>query len=367
MDPHAQWLRRYVAARVATRLMIEAVVIAALVCAVTAVVGLQPALILPVGFAAAQIHVVVRIAAALATNPINLRYLMGWDSRSRFLQPVSVGTAEQRSRIDGRFKDLDLDHLLTLGEPGGPGRPGESAEPAVGRREIYGSKSRLVIVAVDPGSGSPSDDGDDRAPAEPEEQLDEDLSDSCLTAISRLADGRLVVTTSEVVPPHAGVIMNRCPEVGVPDLLLSHVEMLDRLRQHGLRTVRCGAEAAIDQLHCEWEAWDRLGPFLGPFLAVDRRPQPHLLLVRLPDPLPERLMEEHSPLDVQRIVRYRFRRSWVDRPADRQPNSSGKPPSGSKPAVAGSGVEVFVDVPQTAPQTGSTAPSRRPRPVGAGR
>ncbi len=112
-----------------------------------------------------------------------------------------------------------------------------------------------------------------------------------------------------------------------------------------------------DQLRCEWEAWDRLGPFLGPFLAVDPRPQPHLLMVRLPNPLPNRLLEDSSPLDVQRFVRYRFRRSW----ADQSVRAVGMAETAGVGMTGGPGVEVCVDVPQSNPTTGVGAST----PVGA--
>mgnify|MGYP006879690615 CR=1 FL=1 len=88
MDPHAQWLRRFLMSRVMARLAVEGVIVAAIAAGVAVAVGAHIGLALLLSLIVTQVFVVARVAGALLANPIDSRYLLGLESTAHRLQPL---------------------------------------------------------------------------------------------------------------------------------------------------------------------------------------------------------------------------------------------------------------------------------------
>ena len=307
MDPHVQWLRRFVLGRVARRLSVEGAVVAATLATLAALAGVDPLLGSVGAVVGAQVFGLLRLGGALALNPVDHRFLWGWPDRTDRLESMpSAGRADQPD--DAVLARMGLSPLTRLGV-GGDGRTTVALE-------VYASPSRLVIVAVDADAGVP-------------------------VALSLLDDGAILVTADELVPPRVDVLVSTAPPPGdrgdspLVGLVRHHVDRLDELRADGRVAVPAGPRLVADQLRAEWQAWQQLGPFIGPLLAVDRRFRPHLLRVAAP----RRAIWQRGTVGAQRVVRHRFRGS-PDRPGDR----------------VGRGVEIAVDVPERPVPTSGDGP-----------
>lgn len=254
MDPHVRWLRRFVLSRAVARVVAEAVAIAVAALAVALVIGVDPVVGIVLSAVVAQLFAASRLGAAILANPVNHRYLMAWPDDADRLQPTT-DRGRAPGPLDASLAGDGLHHLVTLEsfDPKHADRP--DRRQAIDRHEVYASPCRLVVATVG-------------------------AEDRPFTVLSRLADGRLLVTSAEMVPPHCGLVINLSRRGSPAELILSHVEALDELRRRGLPAVRAGHEVVIDQLHLEWLSWNQLGPFVGPLLAVDPRRQPLLLQVR---------------------------------------------------------------------------------------
>lgn len=304
--------------RVLSRVLAETVVFGAAVAAWARTTDLEVAVSAILVVLAGQSFVVVRIGAAMTFNPVSHRYLMGWlskpDGLLDRLRPTEGGPSDGGG-LETVLTDIGLRPSAGLDWPDDEATAaGENAETEASPdpwSRIYTSASRLILVTVGQ-SGQP------------------------LTALSRLDDGRVVVSSSSFIPPNRAVLFNQVSAKRPAPLLAAHIDRLEELRTQGLVAVAAGHDLVIDQLRHEWDSWNQLGPFLGPFLAVDARPQPHLLQVRPP---PDELWQQAATMKVERLVRHRFHSPVSGRPEsstdltlDRSETTSPRP-------------EVTVDVP----------------------
>ncbi len=262
MDTHARWLRRFLVGRIASRLFVESAVVAAVALSAALAVELDTVVGVLVAVAAAQAFAFARVVSAVMLNPVNHRYLSRWEDTAHRLQPVDADDLGE-GPLDASLVAMGFGPLTRLARP-------EAADSGF---DVYASSARLVVVSA-------SRDG------EP------------LVIVSRVSDGRILITTRELVPPHTGVIVNQNRRATMADLIESHVEMLEVLRRQGLHVVEAGHEIVVDQVRLEWQAWDHLGPFIGPFLAVGRRPKPLVLQARVPEHvLWERTATSSAPVE----------------------------------------------------------------------
>ncbi len=300
MDPHIRWLRRHVLARVLTRLVVEGAVVAVLGSATGVLLGLDPLTAIMASVVAAHLYSLLRLGVAIWCNPVNHRYLSRWEDHSQHLRP-SPPTKSAERPLDADLGRIGLRHLVRL----------DRSDMATDGYEVYASGSRLVLAAVGAGGGQ-------------------------CAILSRLSDGRLLVTSPDLVPPSHGVMINLAFEGSPSELVLRHIETLTRLRHQGLSTLPAGYDLLIDQLRLEWQAWDELGPIIGPLLAIDPRPQPHLLQARVPADL---LWRRSSAPTTNGVVRHRFVGPAVQA-------SPGAPLGGARSVV------VEIEVPRPGPATG---------------
>lgn len=269
MDPHVRWMRRFLLSKTAGRVSVEAVVVGAAAGAGAFTYDPSLALAAVLGLLVAQVTAGLRLATAVLGNPIDHRYLMAWSNPAGRLRP-SPDRVPENLDAAAALGEVGFEHVLRLDDdhPGGI--------------DVFQATSGLAVLAV-------ADDGE-------------------LTALSRLADGRLLVTSPGFVPPYDGVIVGRHRRAQPLELLTTHVERLEALRRAGATPVTAKPSLVLDQIRAEWQAWQELGPFIGPLVATgERRRNPLRLQFRIPDqlvwdrsrstglPPVQRTMEEPSP------------------------------------------------------------------------
>jgi hypothetical protein len=262
MDPHIRWMRRFLLSRVAARVSVEATVVGAGAGAGAWYTGSAIVVSIVLGLLVAQAVGGLRLALAVLGNPVNHRYLLAWSNPAGRLRPVpAAGPADPR--VASSLTDHGFGHVLRL-ESGGHHPIDERPDPAgedesgTGGIDVFRAASGLVLVAA-------ADDGE-------------------TTVLSKLSDGRAVVTATGFVPPRNGVVVGRHQRAEPLDLVMTHVERLEVLRATGAHTVVAGPGLVLDQIRAEWEAWQELGPFIGPLVATgEGRRNPLLLQVRIPE------------------------------------------------------------------------------------
>ncbi len=264
MDPHLRWLRRLVIARAAERLAIEATVVGGGAALGAAARGWRPAEVLATFVTLAVITATLRFGLALSTNPVNHRYLLQWtDPSIRLLQ---VGARSDPGPSDDPVtRELEAGSFRFLArlERSDTQSTGEAGEARTDGLDVYRADGGQLVVTR-------SDDDE-------------------ITVVSRLDDGRSVVTSAGFIPPTDHLLVQRAgggPGQIPTDALIGHVERLLILRTEGIEAVATEVDDVIDLAHAEWEAWQEIGPFVGPVLAVEPTRRPRLALqVAVPDEL----------------------------------------------------------------------------------
>ena len=224
------------------------------------------------GVAAAQTYGAIRLALALMSGSVNIRYLTAWNDRSGDV--VEPPRAPSEPGIHANAMDaVDFRPLTTL----------IWSDTAATAYELYTIDSALVVLCA--------------AAEEP------------TVALSRLSNGALLVTTSEVVPPSGRLVVNPIAATATPTttatatatataagatirdnhiappntLVAEHRRAIGRLQSVGVEATVTTSAAVTDYLRREWESWEQLGPFIGSLLQV--APGRHPLSLEVPPPL----------------------------------------------------------------------------------
>lgn len=242
MDRDVRWFRREIALKVAQRLGVEVVVICALVVGGLFAAGVQ---VLFIGLALALIaptFIVLRLLLSCAINPTSSSYLVRWPRPAGPLipaEPTNTGSA-----VDIALQAAGFFSRGAFVEWGGA------------TTNLYDdASSRLVMTG----------------------------GDADVIILTGLDDGRLCITTTNLIPPHERLIVNHDRQNDLGGLLASHGALLDEVtHSSAARRVDVSAHFVVQLLAIEWDAWDQLGPLYGPFVAVGNRAQPSLLRVRVP-------------------------------------------------------------------------------------
>lgn len=282
MDPQLRWLRRFVIARAAERLAAEAAIVGLSVGVGAGTAGWPPIDVLIGAAIGVAGFVVLRLGSAIATNPINHRYLLRWTdptARLRVSAPASTRSTRPATGSSGRT---------------GPGGPVVD-DPIDAELDAGGFRYMARLVRSD----AVEDDGDrghagaaptlDLYRAEGGRLVVVRTDDRELTVISGLDDGRTLVTAPSLVPPTEQLIVQRGRggrgQIAT-DIVLDHVERLMQLRDLGVDARATEPADVVAVLHAEWSAWQDIGPFIGALIAVSgRRRFPIALQVELPDDL----------------------------------------------------------------------------------
>jgi hypothetical protein len=240
MDRHVRWFRREVAIGVARRLSAETIVVGTGILGTLLVLGSGPLSAFAGAALSLPAFVFVRVAIALASNPITATYLMRWPHPASTV--TSVESTSLGTKTDTALNQFRFSLRGAFDEWGGA------------TTNLYTMGSGQIIVTT-----SEEDD---------------------VMAVSVRADRRLVVTTTQLLPPHERLIVNHVGVVDVRELLTSHVALLKRVGgTEGSAVVAATMDQVIEVLAVEWDAWDQIGPFLGPLVAVGQRRYTTLLQV----------------------------------------------------------------------------------------
>ena len=250
MDRHVRWFRREIAVGVARRLSAETIVVGTVMLGALLVWGDGPLYALTGAALSIPAFLFGRVGLALASNPITAAYLVRWPHPASTVisaEPTSLGTER-----DTALKHFRFSLSGAFDEWGGA------------TTNLYTMDSSQIVVTTS--------DKDD------------------VVATSVLADRRLVVTTTQLLPPHERLIVNHVGIVDVRAVLTSHVALLKRVSAtEGSSVVVSTMDHVIEVLAIEWDAWDQIGPFLGPLVAVGKRRYTTLLqTIVSPDEILER-------------------------------------------------------------------------------
>lgn len=242
MDPHIRWLRRFVLTQVVERVLVEAALIGVAVGGLAVLDGSsRPEAALLAAIAAATTGV-LRVTLAVGTNPINHRYLLRWTDPTTRIQVAARPTAGDDPELNG----VPLQFLVRLERSDSADDDGGQPGPGV---EVFRAERARLLLAR-------SDDGE-------------------LTALSRLADGRALVTSDGFLPPVETLVVHRAePGRGqdpVARVVAAHLDHLLQLRRAGIEAVGIEPGAVVALLRTEWEAWQQLGPIVGPLVALGPR------------------------------------------------------------------------------------------------
>ncbi len=263
MDPHLRWLRRLVIARAGERLVVEATVVGAGAALGAATLGWRPAEVLATFVTVALIAGGLRFGLAMSTNPISHRYLLQWTDPSADL--VVNDRGEPRRSDDSTTRELQAGSfrfLARLERSDGSGTDAEPDDDPSGLDVYRAEGGRLVVTRS---------------------------NDDEITVVSRLDDGRTMVTSAGFIPPTDHLLVQRAgggPGQIPTDALIGHVERLLTLRAAGIEAVVTDVDDVIGVVHAEWAAWQEIGPFVGPFVAIEPSRRPGFTLqVDVPDGL----------------------------------------------------------------------------------
>ena len=191
------------------------------------------------GLLAVPTFVLIRLASSCALNPTSSAYLIRW--------PRPVGALPLHA-ADDEIDPLDIElaaagfiSLGTFTEWGGS--------------VLSVSTNRQDTLALSSGDQ--------------------------LVLLSGLDDGRLCVSTTHLVPPHDRLVVNHHAGVDAAALVAAHTELAGLLVASGIGAVEPEIEQVRHFLSLEWDIWQEIGPFVGPFVRVGANRQPSLILARV--------------------------------------------------------------------------------------
>lgn len=244
MDRHVRWFRREVAVGVGQRLAAESVIAAIASLGLLLASGAGILLAIMVGIVAFPTFALVRVGLACISNPMTSAYLMRWPHPTGHVQPTEQTNIG--SNVDSDLRALRFVPRGAFNEWGGA------------TTNLYTRSSSQLIVAT--------------------------TEDDDVLVLSALADERLVVTCTQLVPPHEQLVVNRVDASDLRTVLGEHVDVIRHLHETSQPAVTAiGMDDVMRFLAIEWDSWDQIGPLLGPFVAIGQKRQPSLLQVRVPN------------------------------------------------------------------------------------
>ncbi len=208
---------------------------------------------LPTGVLVAEVVLAVWLIVAIETNPLNRRFLRRYEDRTlRFRALDEVGephpTGDELvkygvSRV-GAVADADGDDAMVF--------------------DLYQPANRMVTIGLGRLTGS-------------------------LLVITALDGDRFAVSSTSTVLPTDRLVVNSVPGAALQTLLASHRRLLDEVRANGARHRSAPPEAFAEVMRLEHEAYRALGPVVGSFCHLGRRPRSLRLLYWI-DPVEVRRM-----------------------------------------------------------------------------
>lgn len=300
----ARWFTREIAVSVAHRLLLESAAAGFIVLVATLLTGTAPLISAITAIVSVAAFAVLRLVTSCFLNPLNSPYLIRWPHPSGEIRPV--GQSNVGSETDRALTAIQFTARGAINEWGG----------AV--TNVYTRASNQMIVLTS---------GDDD-----------------LIVLSGLADNRLVATTKQLIPPHEQLVVNHRYESDVHALLQSHTDVLGTLASAGHQPVAMTLKHIIELLALEWDAWNQIGPFVGPFVSVGQRRPLGLLQVRVSA---EEILERSMAKPPRVTAASRMEPN--EQPATRAPATAAapEPPTAPTPPLAAAPVQD--EVPAVAP------------------
>ena len=262
MDRHVRWFARQVTIGVFRRLVIETAAVTVLVVVSAFALGFPIVSAVFIAAIAIPVFAVVRLVLGCFTNPVTSSYLARWPHPSGTVNPTTQ--TNTGSPIDRALTTHGFTYEVTLDEWDGA------------KTNVYTRESNQIVAMTS--------------------------SDRDLVILSGIEDDRLVVTTIQLVPPHEQLVVNQVSEVDPQEVLSNHVGLLKRLTASGHTLQVLTIDHVLELAAIEWDAWDQIGPLLGPFVTIGPRPIPTLLQVRIP---PEEILQRTSA-DAPKFTAKRF-------------------------------------------------------------
>lgn len=240
MDSHVRWFRREVGRLLLRRLAVETVAVVGIVVAGVAASGGSTQSVILATSATALLYPAARWAVGCLTNATSSSYLNNWPRPSGEL--VSVPQTNIGLPVDIALTAAGLRFYDAYSEWGGA------------TTSVYGSHDPLLVTT----------------------SADDDIA-----VITGLTDGRLCISTTQLIPPNERLIVNHEPASDVTSLLASHGTLVETLTTQGAEVADADINFVVDFLLLEWESWQQVGPFIAPFVDMDHRLHPSVLTVRV--------------------------------------------------------------------------------------
>jgi hypothetical protein len=230
MDPHVSWLRRRILGDLIQRVA-SAYGLAVAGCLVVLRLTTDFGVLAMVAWAVvgAQVLAAGLVVWAAATNPLSYRYL-----RHMAANPYRLSLVAATSAPPELIEELSAHTLVPLATiwdiSDGP-------QPV---SDLFQTPQASVMVARHRALGS-------------------------LSLLSRLDDGRILVTDPVRTSPHRRLVVNVAPSGDLKALLEGHLHAIDRLKAADCLIEAVDAGLFVEASAIEQEAFDTLGPYLGPF------------------------------------------------------------------------------------------------------
>lgn len=300
----ARWFSREVTVSVAQRLLFESAAAGFLVLAGTILTGTTPLISVIAAIVSVAGFAILRLVTSCFLNPLNSPYLIRWPHPTGEIQPVEQSNVG--SETDRALTAVQFTARGAIDEWGG----------AVTNVYTRAPNSMIVLTS----------------------------SDDDLIVLSGLADNRLVVTTKQLIPPHEQLVVNHCYESDVQALLESHTDLLRALATAGHQRVVMTLGHIIELLALEWDAWNQIGPFVGPFVSVGQRRPLGLLQVRVSS---DEILERSIAMPPQVTAASRMERD--EQPATQAPTAASAPQVPTAPTLRSAAAPLHGDVPADTP------------------
>ncbi|MGI9600685.1 MAG: hypothetical protein ACR2QE_02290 [Acidimicrobiales bacterium] len=236
MDPRAAWLRNRIVRSLVRRSLVvagvSAVVAHLLLLRITDVGGWA---LLGWSLLIGQVLALARLGVAVVANPLNYGYLRHYIAQPCRLVPAEV-EGDQHT-VAGELELLGLEWGATVHDP--------EVDPAP-VFDLYQGAADRVLAGLSRATGD-------------------------VTLVSCLTDGRILHTSSLLLPPHGRLVINTAPAADPLVIWGSHHQALAVLAAHGVQPTHTTASAFRDAMAHEHEAYAGLGPVLGSFYDPGRQ------------------------------------------------------------------------------------------------
>lgn len=251
MDAHVRWLRRrilFASRRSIGPLLAGGSVLGFL--GLWLVTGGGLVSLVPWSLLIGQLVTVLAVVRAALTNPLSVGYLRRFAAQPRHMRLIdAVGVDPEVLDLFGHhglFPYATLVDELAAGEP---------------LFDLFQTPKQTVTVSRSRRSGS-------------------------VSLMSRLSDGRILLTDTVLTVPHSQLVLNLAPGRELNPLIVSHRRAVAQLHQRGLRIRPDDGRLFSEALTIEWAATAALGPLFGPFLNPTAGRAPLRFMVTLePDEL----------------------------------------------------------------------------------